>query len=216
MCLANRARRSLRKTASPPPQRPATPLVAHRAGNLMKKPRRSGAKSVMRAAKKPGGNFGPHRDNATETVALHRRYAQSHIQTMLRPPPERHPHPPRCLPGCRHLAARIRPSRDQHTSAPTSHLGAFFSTRNATRCNTRPAAAALRWCCACCGQPNICSSPPQQQNRAHRAGHTGEVLHRCTRMAPAAGSNPVTPGGAISCSPTAGGRRSSSRSSVMQ
>ena len=80
MCLANRARRSLRKTASPPPQRPATPLVAHRAGNLMKKPRRSGAKSVMRAAKKPGGNFGPHRDNATETVALHRRYAQSHIK----------------------------------------------------------------------------------------------------------------------------------------
>jgi len=57
------------------------------------------------------------------------------------PTPERHPHPPRCLPGCRHLAARIRPSRDQHTRPPLRIAGAFFSTRNATRCNTRPAAA---------------------------------------------------------------------------
>ena len=57
------------------------------------------------------------------------------------PTPERHPHLPRCLPGCRHLAARIRPSRDQHTRPPLRISGAFFSTRNATRCNTRPAAA---------------------------------------------------------------------------
>jgi hypothetical protein len=106
----------------------------------MKKPRRSGAKSVMWAAKKPGGNFDPHRDNATETVALHRRYAQSHIKQCYAHPgttPAPSALSPRMqAPGCPH------PSIERPThSAPTSHLGAFFSTRNATRCNTRPAAA---------------------------------------------------------------------------
>jgi hypothetical protein len=124
-------------------RRPANPPIQydkwlHSAREIAEKaPPGSGAKS-MRAAEKKEEETRPtprqyHRNGCTAqeiraatTVAARSLGAGnlaphqgSHIKTMLRPPPERHPHPPRCLPGCRGPASHRE----------TNTLGPHFASR---------------------------------------------------------------------------------------
>ena len=121
--------------------------------NSQKKPRRSGAKSVMWAAKK-------QEETSAHIETIPQKRLQSagdtrcnngsgapQQQQAIKPPPEQHTHPPRCLPGCRGPASHRK----------TNTLGPHFASRGPSFHHEMLHAVAV----AC--------SRRQQQHRAGRA-----------------------------------------------